>query len=350
MSPDISKIPDNSPPGSLKDDRLAALAHRIGAKGAGFRLSSLALFVFLFMGTALASVLALHWAVSGFLHSRKNVTVPDLVGKNLEQALDLLSPQGLGLTKEAVQFDENSPPGAILRQSPPAGLQVREGKIVRVTLSSGGQVLFIPDLTAVTLTEAQNRLRAAGLALGAVTQVYSIEKPAGMVIEQNPASNGVAHRNAMVDLRVSKGPPPEGTVLMPDFINRPFTLARQWAEDQRISPDVKEELTAAFLPGLVIRQTPAPDSTVSEKTAIHFVVARSSSAQSQDVVMVRYQVPEGSDRVTVRVVLRDDGGEREVYSSSQGGGSVVEVPVSPQGASRARIFVNGVLVEERPLQ
>jgi beta-lactam-binding protein with PASTA domain len=137
---------------------------------------------------------------------------------------------------------------------------------------------------------------------------------------------------------------------MPDFINRPYSQARQWAEDQRISPEVKEELTSAFLPGLVVRQNPTPDSAVTSKTAVDFVVARSTSVAAQDVVMIRYRVPEGSDRVQVRVVVRDDGGEREVLSDSQSPGSVVEVPVSPQGPARARIFVNGVLVEEKPLK
>lgn len=275
MTTDESQIPDRAPTGA---SRLAALAERVGDRRRP-RPSSLVLTV-LFAAAALATLLAIHWAVSGFLHARQIVVVPDLTGKTLEQALDILAPLKLALAKEAVQVDENSPPGSILRHSPPAGLRVREGKTVRVTLSSGGQVVFVPDMVQVTLTEAQNRLRAAGLSLGAVTQVFSLQNENGQVVDQTPNAGVVVRPNAMVDLKVSKGAPPEGVVLMPDFINQPLSAARQWSEDRKISPDVKEEMTSAFASGSVIRQTPAPDAAVTEKTSISFVVAIDSTTKT----------------------------------------------------------------------
>lgn len=275
MTTDESQIPDRAPTGA---SRLAALAERVGDRRRP-RPSGLVLTV-LFAAAALATLLAIHWAVSGFLHARQIVVVPDLTGKTLEQALDILTPLKLALAKEAVQVDENSPPGSILRHSPPAGLRVREGKTVRVTLSSGGQVVFVPDLVHVTLTEAQNRLRAAGLSLGAVTQVFSLQNENGQVVDQTPNASVVVRPNAMVDLKVSKGAPPEGVVLMPDFINQPLSVARHWSEERKISPDVKEEMTSAFASGSVIRQTPAPDAAVTEKTSISFVVAIDSTTKT----------------------------------------------------------------------
>jgi beta-lactam-binding protein with PASTA domain len=270
MRKDDPKIPDQGSDTSAKKSRLAALSVRVGDRR---RPPSGLLMTFLFAASAVATLFAVHWAVSGFLHSRQIVVVPDLNGKTLEQALDILSPLDLALAKEAVQVDENSPPGAILAQAPPPGLRVREGKIVRVTLSSGGQVVFVPDLIHVSLTEAQNRLRAAGLSLGAVSQVYSLQNETGQVVDQTPAVSVVVRPKAMVDLKVSKGAPPEGVVLMPDFINQPLLSARPWAEERKISPEVKEERTDVFTPGNVIRQSPPPDSPVTEKTAISFVVA-----------------------------------------------------------------------------
>lgn len=345
MTTDNPRIPDNTPEGS------SFQAEHVARGGDRRRKRPSTLVMTLLFAVAFLSVLlAIHWTVAGFLHSRQIVVVPDLTGKTLEQALDILSPMKLALAKESVQVDENSPPGAILRQAPPAGLHVREGKTVRVTLSSGGQVVFAPDLIAVTLTEAQNRLRAAGLALGAVTQVYSLQNETGQVMDQTPAASTVVRPNGMVDLKVSKGPPPEGMALMPDFVNRPYASAKQWADEQKISPEMKEELTAVFLPGVVIRQFPAADSAVTEKTSVAFVVSISSNTATKAGATVRYQIPAGSDSAKVRVVIRDDEGEQEVYSAVQPPGSVVEVPVSPQGTARARIFVNGVLVEERPLK
>ncbi|MBK6879774.1 MAG: PASTA domain-containing protein [Elusimicrobia bacterium] len=303
----------------------------------------------LFVIALLATLFSLHWVMSALLHSRKVVQVPDLTGKTLEQALDLLAPLNLSLSKEGIQFDEKFQPGAIVRQAPPAGLRVREWKIVRVTLSSGGQILYVPDTAGATLTEAQNRLRTAGLSLGAVSQVYSNKFETGLVMAQNPDAGTLSHPGAMVDLTVSKGGPPAGTVLMPDFVNKPYSLARQWAEDQSLTPAVQETLTEDALPGLVLKQNPGPDTPVGDGAEVRFVVSKSDRKNSKDVTLIRYNVPEGTDRVRVRIVLRDDAGEREIFSDEQSAGARVEVPVSVDGPARARIFVNGVLVEERPL-
>lgn len=329
--------------------RLADLARRVGPSfGKKITGSPWGLLAVGVLSSAVAVLLALYWVLGTLIHLRAEVVVPDVTGKTLEQALDALSPLKLSLVKDAVQVDENFPSGTVLRQMPPAGLKVREWKIVHVTLSSGGRVLFVPDLVGVTLTEAQNRLRSLGLLLGAMSQSYSTQKPMGEVMEQNPGSGGVIKPGAMVDLKVSKGPPPEGTLLMPDFTNRPFALAKQWAKDANVAYTSTEEMSE-ILPGIVLRQTPAPDSPLGEKAAVSFVVAKSSSTSAKEVQWVRYEVPAGSSSVRVRVVLRDDAGEQEVFNAQRSPGALVEVAVNPQGPARARVFVDDVLIEERTL-
>lgn len=349
MSLDTPPIRDGSLGGPENPGRWAKLAARVGPSVNALRGRSWIGWSLLAGGALFATLLALHWVVSSLLHARQVVQVPDLKGKTLEQALDLLSPVNLSLSKESIQFDENFPPGTVVRQAPPAGLRVREWKVVRVTLSSGGQIVYVPDMAGTTLTEAQNRLRTAGLTLGAVTQVHSNQFETGAVMTQVPDPGTLSHPGAMVDLKVSKGPPPAGTVLMPDFVNKPLSLAQQWASDQSLTPDIKEELSATALPGLILRQLPPPDAPVGKDTPLNFTVATSSTTAARDITLVRYDVPAGTDRAQVRVVLRDDSGEREVFSGTQNPGSTVEVAVSPDGPARARIFVNGVLVEERTI-
>jgi serine/threonine-protein kinase len=294
------------------------------------------------------AVASFQWVLGALIHVRPEVVVPDLAGKSLDQSLDLLAPMNLSLIKEGVAFDETLPTGAVLRQAPPAGMKVREGKAVRVTLSSGGERIFVPPLTDRGLPEAQNLLRAAGLGVGAMNQVYSQQHEVGWVMAQTPASGAVVRRGAMVDLKVSKGPPPPGVLLMPDFVNRSLSQAQAWLEENKISSEVAEESFPGTAGGVVQRQTPAPDAVLIPEATVRLVVSKGDGASGAGSV-IRYELPSGSDRVKVRIVLRDGAGEREVFAQEQAAGSVVEVPVSPQGAARARIFVNGVLTEERPL-
>src|SRR6185295_2881979 len=72
------------------------------------------------------------WALEGAIHGRKQIQVPDLRGKSVLAALDTLAPMNLTLRKEGTEFDASVPVGAVLRQLPPAGTVVREGKTIRV--------------------------------------------------------------------------------------------------------------------------------------------------------------------------------------------------------------------------
>jgi serine/threonine-protein kinase len=255
------------------------------------------------------------------------------------------------LAKEGVEFDENLPAGAVLRHVPPAGLKVREGKVIHVTLSSGGKVSFVPDLAGKSLTEAQNLLRQAGMAPGALTQAYSQSRPQGEVLEQSPASGAIGGRGQMVDLKVSKGPPPEGTLLAPDFVNRPLAWARHWADDNKVRLETTEEARTDLPPGHVLRQDPAPDTVIGANASVKLaVVASPAGAAPSAARWIRYQTPPGSERAKVKVVLRDEKGERVVFDESREPGSLIEVPVEPEGPARVRIYLGGVLAEERVLE
>ena len=326
--------------------RLQDLARRVGpSRGVMKRRSWLSWFIFLciFVGVTAAS---LQWVLSFLVHSRKEVLVPDITRKTLEQAMDALSPLGLAVMKEGVEAQDSVPAGVIFRQSPPAGLKVREGKIIRITVSSGGKVVFVPNLLQQSLVDAQNHLRASGLLLGAVDESYSTRYESGWVVGQAPSEGSVLQRGKMVDLRLSKGPPPEGVLLMPDFVNRTLEEASRWAADNSFNPAVKEEVKSDVLPGMVLRQKPMPDDELSSGASVQFVVSRSTATTGR-ARLVRYQVPSGSETVQVRIVARSGDHEREIYNGSKEGGAWVEVPALLEGVSRLQIFVNGVLIEEQ---
>lgn len=346
---DYSDIPDQPQGGSVRRDRLSALAERVGPSLQALRGRPGVTFLILILFVIVVSGLAFQWALNAALHTRQEVAVPDLSGKSLEQSLDVLSPLGLSLAKDSVEFDENFPAGAVLRQAPPAGLKVREGKVIRVTLSSGGKVAFVPEMVGKSLAEAQNLLRSAGMAPGSLSQAYSQVRPEGEVLEQNPPPGAVGGRGQMVDLTVSKGKPPEGTLLMPDFVNRPLSLATQWADDSRIPLTTIDEKREDLAPGVVVKQDTPPDTVLKPGQKVALTVSVSADGTKGNVRWVRYQVPFGEESAKVKVVLRDEKGEKIVFDGARAAGAMVEVPVTPRGPARVRIYLGGVLVDERVL-
>src|SRR5437870_3681250 len=126
------------------------------------------LFALLFLLVAGLMYVSFEWAVDAIIHSRKVVMVPDLTGKPVTEALNLLGPLKLGITKESEQFDKRFPAGTIVRQVPPSGMMVREGRLVRITVSQGGETLFVPELVGQPLRQAQTSLQNVGLSVGEI--------------------------------------------------------------------------------------------------------------------------------------------------------------------------------------
>ena len=297
-----------------------------------------------------ASYLGLNWALEGVLHSRKIQTVPDLKGRSIAAALDQLAPLGLGLRKTGTEFDASVPIASVLRQDPPAGTIVREGKTVRVVVSQGGQTVLAPAVVGLPLRNAEMMLRQSQLTLGEVSEAYSLKQDKGMVLSQDPKAESSVERDAMVNLVVSGGPPPSGVTLMPDFLRKTLDEAQAWAAGSGAKLEVKRDATSLFPAGTVLTQTPAADTVLSDSVKVSLLVSgRKGAAPAAEAKTFKYELPQSGSESQVRIVGVDKYGERELFNGLRKPGTKIEVPIQETGGARVKIYLNGILVEERDL-
>lgn len=291
------------------------------------------------------------WALEGVVHARKTQTVPDLKGRSIAAALDALAPLNLGLRRTSTEFDAAVPIASVLRQDPAAGTIVREGKTVRVVVSQGGQTVLAPSLIGLPLRNGEMLLRQAQLGLGEVSEAYSLKQEKGSVLTQDPKPETSVERDTLVNIVVSNGPPPAGVSLMPDFSRRDVGDAQSWATGLGVSLTVKTDSSSLFPGGTVLSQTPAPDSVVSadDKVALTVSGRKGGAAKAASSKSFKYELPVGGTESQVRIVLVDRYGERELFNGLRKAGTKIEVPVQDTGSARVKIYMNGILVEERDL-
>ena len=293
---------------------------------------------------------ALNWGLAGVIHSRKTQIVPDLKGKSIAAALDVLSPLNLGLRKTAVEFDAAVPIASVVRQEPEPGTTVREGKTVRVVVSQGGQTVLAPSIVGLPLRNAEMMLRQAQLALGEVTEAYSLKQEKGMVLTQDPKAEASVSRDALVNLVVSGGAPPAGVALMPDFLRKTADEAQNWAATNGVRLSIKTDSASLFPSGTVLTQTPAPDSVLGPDSKVELLVSgRKGAAPQAASKTFKYELPQSGSESQVRILVVDKYGERELFNGLRKPGTKIEVPVQETGGARVKIYMNGILVEERDL-
>lgn len=291
------------------------------------------------------------WGLAGVIHSRKPQTVPDLKGRSISAALDQLATLNLGLRKTGTEFDASVPIASVVRQDPPAGTVVREGKIVKVIVSQGGETVLTPSILGLPLRNAEMLLRQQQLSLGELTEAYSLKHEKGIVLGQEPKPETSVERSANVAVSVSAGPPPSDVLLMPDFQRKDIAEAQSWANEHQLDLAQTKDPSSPFPAGVILKQEPAPDAVLKSKSKVTLVVSARAGkvGDAASAKMFKYELSQGGSESLVRIVVIDKYGERELFNGLRKPGSKIELPLQESGGARVKIFLNGILVEERDL-
>jgi eukaryotic-like serine/threonine-protein kinase len=149
--------------------------------------------------------------------------VPSLGSDDVTTARQALAPLKLHLHVSGRAYDDQIPPGEVLRQHPAPGAKQREGAAVSVVLSLGPPPVAVPDLTGLTVDQAQQRLTGAGLKLGNQTSRSDNVVLSGVIVSWS-GQGGKLTKFSAVDVVVSSGKP---TVAVPDVHGQSFGQAQQ---------------------------------------------------------------------------------------------------------------------------
>lgn len=192
------------------------------------------------------------------------VTVPNVVGKPLKEAAQMIS--GARLTARLAQGDDQTKPrGVILRQNPASGTTLTESRVVEITVNSP-RPLEVPDLTSKSRGDALFSLRELGLDAGRIATVPSKPgDPKGVILGQNPTPGTEVTKGSKVTLLVSGDPAPPGQTFIPDLKGLSLSDAKFILEKSGLTlVEVRERSSNRQQPGVVIEQTPAPNKLVPE--------------------------------------------------------------------------------------
>src|SRR5258708_1532622 len=167
------------------------------------RLEWLTRITFLLFILASAAFLSAITAMRIAIHGRE-VTMPNLVGKNVAEASQSLQSRGLVL-RVADRIYSDQPINVVVRQPPPAGLLMKVSQQAHVVLSLGQHQLQIPLLEGNSLRASRIDLLRAGLQVGEVTAVNMPDQPVDPVVIETPKP-GAGASSPRVDVLVSQGP------------------------------------------------------------------------------------------------------------------------------------------------
>ena len=136
----------------------------------------------------------------------ENVTVPDLSGKSLAEALTLLQAAGLVKGDLSQVHTSKSPAGRVLDQKPEAGSVVERDSPVGLLLSQGGldARYIMPDLIERRADRVIERLKALDFNIADIRYVYYPGAPAGLIVKQDPPNGYRVQKRSRISFEVSR--------------------------------------------------------------------------------------------------------------------------------------------------
>ena len=204
----------------------------------------------------------------------ETMTVPALVGSRLETVL-----QNPGFTDNfniipTYEADEGVEEGFILTQSPASGRTVIKGEekpTLKVTVSSGSEIVFMPDLVNqeyrnafLTLQKLKLEVREDLVVSDTVTEGY--------VISTSPAAGEELRPGDTVFLTVSSGPEIK-YVSMPDLYGKTAQAAAAQLEALNLTVGSISEVEDDAERGTVIFQSTAPGTSIPEHSKINLNIS-----------------------------------------------------------------------------
>ncbi len=156
--------------------------------------------------------------------------LPDVVGQTTEAATATLADLELQSFVDAEEFDEVAAPGVVLSwkvlgaEASVAGDEVLPGTNIALAVSKGPAPRAVPEVTGLTLEDAQ--ATAAGVQLNVVAgeDAFSDDVPAGIIISQDTAAGVELARDSTFTVIRSKGP---DLIALPPLEGLTYTAAQQ---------------------------------------------------------------------------------------------------------------------------
>jgi len=202
----------------------------------------------------------------------REVQVPPLTGKTVNEATGLLTEAGLNLkVEEGRRLDPKVPAGQIVTQDPVAGVRTRRERSVKVWVSGGPRATTIPELSGESERTAQLRLQQEGLGLASTAEIRSSDYPAGTVVAQFPAARTNAAQVALLVNRGERG----ARYVMPDLIGVDGSRAAEVLRARGFRATVVgDHPYPGVAPGIVLRQSPQAGFQIAPGEPISLEVSR----------------------------------------------------------------------------
>ncbi len=287
------------------------------------------------------------------IQSEESVVVPNLIGKDIVYALELLTGLGLNTKTERSEYNQDIPQNHVISQEMEPGTEIKIGRDVRLILSKGPETFSAPDLGGLSERNARNVLEKKGLRLGKISNTFFETVEQNLIISQTPLAGTLMHRTQNVDLLVSLGPRSKA-FKMPDLGKVAIDEAIILIEKNRLLlGEIKAVPDKTMQKDIIVAQEPTAGSRVFAKTAVTVTINRKPGKIGEHRTslikagLFRYRLEDGFLRKRIRIRLNCFGVSNDLYDNYMKPGEEIWLLIPGNRNATVLLYENEELIKIR---
>lgn len=286
----------------------------------------------------------------GDFWSSNTIAIPNVVGMQVEVAQKKLANAGLRVSVNEIASEE-IPVGQIISQSPEAGTGVKSHRTIHLTISKGGSIILVPDLTGLTVDEANAKLKNINLRLGKIEEKEDKSAPLDTIIGQTPVTPTKVEKGTTINIVVNRKDM-VSRVKMPDFMGLTLEEAEKLAKEHDLKLGKTETAKGAKpdAKDVVTKQYPNPDQDLVRGTSIDLIFGAAKDDESKKKkANVGIHVPNDGKPHKIKIVVTDDEGTHTILQHKEKAGAHINHEVTGVGDVHVKVFIDDVLIQEQAL-
>ena len=286
------------------------------------------------------------------IKSEDTVIVPDLEGKDVVYALELLTELELNTKVKGSEYTTDIPKNHVVFQEPQPGSEIKKGRDVKIIISKGPKTVSMPNLTALSMQQANIILEENDMCRGELSRTFNTEIEKDNIIAQVPSAGAIIPRGACINLLVSKGRRPSA-FKMPDLAGLTLEDALQSIEKAHLTIGKLKSAYQQNKPrNIIVEQEPASGQRVIIGSPVSLLINREPQKKRSGQLygqaagsLFSYRLDNGFLNRHIRVSLNSAGFTNDLFDDFVKAGEEIWLLIPRDKEATLFLFENDRLVK-----
>ncbi len=312
-----------------------------------------------------------------FGSSRAVVKVPNVIKMTVVEAQNLLEAKKFVVDLEE-GHDEAAQPGTIIKQTPAAGEERKEGSKMLLVVNKGAELKSVPEVRTMTFEKAKRFIEHAGFEVGEISRKYDRKEIIGTVLAQQPKGASKLPKGSKINLVINEGDKP-----VPNLAGKKVKDAEKLLKAAGLRLGEVRYIDDRPAKDTIVSTTPMAGQKIAEFEKVDLSVSNGEASKPRDIYvdftltvekLVGYIDTYDKDkkkeaenikkkkelydnyfkknkdrRYELQVYVVDDKGRDLVFSGKKKIGENVRKKTEIVGNARIKVYADGSIIEDKSL-